>query len=141
MTTFQAGDDVRARGDAEVRRYRDASRLRAGVLRIDGWIQRVHGGDGLGLWDQPKRSLRLIHSIAREKDGEIWAHVSLSRRDRQLPTWEQIVAVKQLLYPELVALQVLAPASEWYSHSEVHHIWVCLTRRPTPDFRGPEGSI
>lgn len=141
MTTFQAGDKVRARGDDEVRNYRESSRIRGEALVGGGWIQRVFGEDGLGLWDHPKRNLRLIHSIAREKDGEIWAHVSLSRRDRKLPTWEQVSYVAQLLYPDRVALQVLPPAAEWYSESEVHHLWVCLTRRLTPDFRGPEGAI
>lgn len=139
--TFQAGDDRRARGDAEVEGFRTLSHALSPSLERDGWLQRIEGADGLGCWDHPRRNTRLIHSIAREGDGEVWAHLSVSRRDRTLPTWEQVRDVKQLLYPDLVGLIVLAPVVEHYSFAEVHHVWVCLSRRPTPAFGGADGSI
>ncbi|MCA1569334.1 MAG: hypothetical protein LC798_03220 [Chloroflexi bacterium] len=140
--TFQGGDEQKVRGDAEVSVYRASSAVRAAALLAAGWVQRVEGDDGLGMWDQPRRGLRLIHSIAREDDGEVWVHLSLSRRDRKLPTWEQVCDVKQMLYPDRVAVQVLPPRDEWYSWAEIHHLWICLTARPTPDFRSKsQGSI
>lgn len=111
------------------------------LLQVDGWVQRRGGVDGLGCWDNANRGLRLIHSIARESDGQLWAHLSMSRRDHKLPTWEQTRDAWRLVYPQEMGYIVIAPAAEHYSIREVMHVWGCRTRRATPDFRSRAGTI
>jgi hypothetical protein len=149
-------DLARVMGDDEVRASRrTAQLLRTPMLRQAGWVRRQESFDGLGMWDHVRRQLRLICSIGRYDDGEIWAHVSVSRADRKVPSWEELRDVKEALFPDRVALQVLPPKSEWYTiqegshstpapkggYSEVLHLWVCLTKRLTPDFRGSAGTL
>lgn len=120
----------------------EAARLfRAPVLQINGWVLRADAFDGLGMWDHPGRGLRTIHSIA-EHGGDVWVHVSFSRRDGKMPTWEEAQwGFRQVMGPDALGLIVIAPESEHVNKAEVSHVWHCLTRRPTPDFTEGTGSI
>jgi hypothetical protein len=92
--------------------------------------------DGLGCWDQCRgHASRLVHSLYRHEDGQVWAHLSLSLSSRLLPSWEQVRDVQWLVYPDLTGVVVVAPPGEHYSIGEVAHVWTCLTARPVPDFR------
>lgn len=104
-------------------------------LLAAGWYQREGSADGAGIWDHRKRGLRLLHSVAREDDGLIWGHVSLSRRDDNLPGWYELKDAQWLLYPENRGLVVIAPETEHFSIAEIMHTWTCLTGEPVPDFR------
>jgi hypothetical protein len=96
----------------------------------------AHGGtDGAGMWDHPRRRVRVLHSVAREPDGNAWAHVSVSLESGHLPAWEQVRDAQWLLYPDRPGMIVIAPASEHVNIAEVAHVWTCLTARPVPDFR------
>lgn len=80
--------------------------------------------------------LRVVFGF-RRYDGKSWAHLSVSCRDR-LPTWDEMKRVKHdFLGPEIVALQVFAPESEWVNiHETCLHLWACMEdERPIPDFR------
>lgn len=125
--------------DAAVDRCRRTERLRIGIPA--GWVLRVPGADGLGCLDEPKRGLRVIHSIARQ-GGKVWLHVSVSRRDRCLPTWDQLRLVKDLFVgKDRTALQVLPPEADYVNKAEVLHLWCCLDGDVTPDFTAGTGSI
>ena len=133
--------DVQARiaeiaADEQVQQLIDEQRhAQMRRLDADGWKQREQGADGLGIWDQPRRELRILHSVCREPDGQVWAHLSLSRRDGILPGWYELRDAQRLLYPDHAGVIVVPPVDEHYSFSEVHHVWTCLTARPLPDFR------
>lgn len=130
--------------DDETRRAAaTAQAIRSPRLRLAGWTHRgvMQPADGLGIWDHPRAGLRLIHSISRELDGDIWAHSSFSRRDRRLPTWEQTRDTYRLLYPDLPGLIVIPPEAEHVNKAEVMHVWTCLTRRAVPDFTRGLGTI
>jgi hypothetical protein len=127
--------------DDETRHYQALMGPAHRRLIIKGWEQRFQADDGLGCWDQPTYGLRLIHSIARGLDGDVWAHVSVSRRDGQLPTWRQLSDTWRLLYPELVAVQVIAPADRHVNLAEVAHAWGNLGRPAVPDFTHGLGTI
>lgn len=107
------------------------------------WVLRYEGEDGIGCLDLVggKFALRLIHSIAREDDGEVWAHVSLSRRDRIMPTWEQTRDAWWAVYDQTPGVVVVAPRTEHVNIAEVAHVWGCLTRRTVPDFSHGLGTI
>lgn len=98
------------------------------------------GSDGLGCWVLARRGLRLIHSLSRE-DGALWAHVSLSRADGVMPSWEQVRDVWRLLYPETAGVVVVPPAESHVSHAEVAHVWGNLERPAVPDFSHGLGTI
>jgi hypothetical protein len=109
-------------------------------LEAAGWRQRTAGYDGLGTWDHRRRGLRLIHSVSRETDGQIWGHLSLSSRDGTLPGWYQLRDAQWLVYPGLAGVQVVAPESGHVNLAEVAHVWTCLTGGIIPDL-GRYGTI
>lgn len=108
-------------------------------LHAAGWQMRADGEDGIGMLD--RGSLRVIHSIGRELDGQVWAHVSLSRRDKSMPDWAQVRDAWWLFYPDTVGVIVVAPRTEHVNKAEVAHVWGCLNARPLPDFTHGTGSI
>lgn len=104
------------------------------------WTLASAAADGLGCWVLRRRGLRLIHSLSRE-DGALWAHVSLSRADRVMPSWEQVRDVWRLLYPETAGVVVIPPAASHVSRAEVAHVWGNLERPAVTDFSHGLGTI
>lgn len=103
--------------------------------------QVVTGGDGyMGRF----HDLAFIVSVAEEADGKLWLHASVSRRDRKMPTWDDLQTLKHYtIGDDKVAYQVF-PSAENYVHKppignrpiEVLHLWHCLTDTPLPEFSG-----
>ena len=111
-------------------------------LRRSRWKQVTPGYDGLGRWTHGARSLGLIHSVAVEQDGRLWEHVSVSRRDGAMPTWEQVRDVfHEVCGDEALGIIVVPPKSEHVDLAEVAHVWRCVGRRPIPDFTRGGRSI
>ncbi|HEY2201939.1 MAG TPA: hypothetical protein VGH56_08620 [Solirubrobacteraceae bacterium] len=111
-------------------------------LHRNHWKQVTKGVDGLGSWIHRPRKLGMIHSVAYEMDGELWEHVSLSREDGKMPTWEQTRDVfHEVCGPNALGIIVVPPKEEHVNIAEVAHIWHCLTRRPLPDFTRGLGTI
>jgi hypothetical protein len=113
----------------------------AARLAAAGYRRRYDGEDGAGCWDQPHYGLRVIHSVVRETDGQVWGHVSLSRRDGRLPSWEETRDAHRLLYPTRPGLVIIPPEAEHVDLGEVTHTWTCLTATPVPDFTRGLGVI
>jgi hypothetical protein len=111
-------------------------------LRRNHWKLAQRGADGLGAWTHGARGLGLIHSVAIEQDGQPWEHISLSRKDGAMPTWQQVRDVfHEVAGPEALGIVVVSPKSEHVDIAEVAHVWRCLTRRPIPDFARGGKSI
>ena len=127
--------------DDETRGYQRLAAHRVPLLHCAGWRVLYEGGDGLGAWGHPRLQRRFIHSIAREADGEVWAHVSLSRSDKRMPSWEQVRDIWRLVYPSLYGIVVIPPEDKHVNIAEVAHIWGCLTKPTVPDFTHGIGSI
>lgn len=128
--------------DSEEQRHISVALLQLATLQQRGWVLRVPGADGLGCLDHPRRNLRVIHSVCREADSRIWAHVSISRRDRQMPTWEQTRDVfREVMGDTALGVIVVPPASEHVNLAEIAHVWACLDERPIPDFTRGTGTI
>lgn len=88
------------------------------------------------------RKLGMIHSVSYEQDGELWEHVSVSRRDGEMPMWEQVRdAFRDMCGDDALGIIVVPPKSEHVNIGEVAHIWRCVTKRPLPDFTQGSGSI
>jgi hypothetical protein len=111
-------------------------------LTRHGWTRVHRGADGAGQWLDLYRQLALMHSVAWEEDGELWEHISVSRADRVMPTWEQTRDVfREIAGPDALGIIVIPPKAEHVNLAEVAHVWRCLTARPLPDFTGGSGSI
>jgi hypothetical protein len=127
--------------DETVGYVRLARRFAIPRLARGRWQLRYDGADGLGCYDLPRKGLRAIHSIAREQDGDVWAHVSVSRRDRCLPTWEQTRDIWRLIYPAVAGVIVIPAETSHVNMAEVMHIWGNLSRPAVPDFTRGHGTI
>jgi hypothetical protein len=111
-------------------------------LKRHRWKQHTLGMDGLGRWTHGPRRLRMVHSIAIEQDGELWEHVSVSRDDGTMPSWEQTRDVfREVAGDAALGIIVVPPKAEHVDIAEVAHVWHCLSRRPIPDFARGGGSI
>lgn len=90
-----------------------------------------------------RQRLGVIVSCCTYNDRRIWLHVSVSRFDGVLPTWEQMSLVKALFIgEERQALQVMPKASEHVNiHPGVLHLWHCLDGDGLPDFRAGGETI
>lgn len=117
-------------------------RIAEARLRRYRWKLVTPGADGLGAWKHGARGLGLIHSVARERDGQLWEHVSLSRVDGEMPSWTQLRdAFREVAGDDALGIVVIPPKSEHVDIAEVAHVWRCLTRRPVPDFTQGTRSI
>jgi hypothetical protein len=136
--------------EAEVREYHERAvndedlqaRCRADApgqerrLRAAGWRRAFEGTAGLGGWGNGGLNLKMIHSLHREDDGGLWAHVSLSyyRDPGRLPGWYALRDLHWLLYPGDFGVQVVAPPSLHRSIAEVAHLFTRLDAPAVPDF-------
>jgi hypothetical protein len=89
---------------------------------------RVYRKDGEGLL--------VVVSCAERDDRKRWLHVSVSRRDHKIPTWEQLCQVKRVFIgDDRTALQILPPKAKWVNiHTACLHLWCSLDGDVTPDF-------
>lgn len=77
-------------------------------------------------------NLFFIVSTARENDGKVWLHASVSRRDRKLPTWDDLMGLKHYcIGDDQKAILVLPPRSSYVNLAQVLHLFSCL---------GPDGD-
>lgn len=83
-----------------------------------------------------KGALWVLASCGYHDDGRPWLHVSVSRKDAVIPTWEQMSTVKRIFIgEERQALQVMPRASKHVNlHPGVLHLWCCLEDDGLPDF-------
>ncbi len=99
------------------------------------------GGDGyMGRF----HDLLFIVSASVEADGKWWLHASVSRRDKTLPRYDDLLALKHYCIGDDKAAYQVFPAEENYVHSPpgsnsklpVLHLWHCLDGDPLPEFSG-----
>ncbi len=99
----------------------------------DGYMGRFH-------------DLAFIVSVALEDDGKRWLHASVSRRDKTMPLYEDVQALKHYCIGDDKAAYQVFPAEENYVHSpplpgrtskvQVLHLWHCMDGDPLPEFSG-----
>lgn len=78
----------------------------------------------------------LIISVAKEKDGRLWCHLSVAL-PYSTPSYKMLCDLKEeFLGPDRKAIQVFAPKSEHINiHPNCLHLWCCLEGDLIPDFR------
>lgn len=74
------------------------------------------------------RGVAVIYSHAEFSDGHEWLHVSVSKRDQTIPSWEEMMRVKNLFIGEDIEAYQVAPPKDRYVNINdgVLHWWACL---------------
>lgn len=90
-----------------------------------------------------RTGLLVLVSAAQYGDAKAWLHVSVSRSDHALPSWQTMSQVKNLLIgDDRTALQVMPPRAKHVNiHPGVLHLYCCLDGDVTPDFTGGGDTI
>lgn len=93
-------------------------------------------GHDYGRIYQKHGMVRVIIACAQYQDGKRWLHVSVSRKNRQIPSWTLMSEVKELFIgQDRTAYQVHPPRAKHVNiHPGVLHLWHCLDGDVTPDF-------
>ena len=88
-------------------------------------------------------TVTVLASCACYGDGRAWLHLSVSRKNREIPSWTLMAEVKDLFIGQhRTAYQVHPPRSKHVSiHDGVLHLWCGLEGPVTPDFTGGGETI
>lgn len=119
--------------------YPRASEHRPLVLS-KGWKITDYAPDGFTAMNYTL-GLGVILTLAIERDGKPWKHISVSRKDRHIPDYLDMQEVRrQFVKAEEHAYMVWPCRDEYVNMSaktgvEVLHLFVPLGHRPLPDFR------
>lgn len=71
--------------------------------------------------------LRFLVTVSPQDDGKAWLHASVSRRDKQTPTWEDLGKLKHyVLGDDRYAYFVLPPIDKYVNLGPVLHLFHCL---------------
>lgn len=84
--------------DMVIRTLNIDKRLKVLEIRHDGYAAQY-------------KKLRIIASLEMKSDGKTWLHGSVSLASRQMPTYEDLKKMKELVFgPERTAVQIFPPA-------------------------------
>jgi len=100
-----------------------------------GWNEIDKKLDGSGYWC-PSRNQFIICSIAKEKDGKKWLHVSLSGKKRI--QYEDLKDIKDLFIgPDKYAIMIFPPKDKYVNiHPNCFHLFHCIDGHALPEFSG-----
>ena len=98
-----------------------------------GWTFHERGLDGFTAtngW-----GLSIIATVATERDGAEWVHLSVAHRKR-MPTWDEIRDARALVLGDRESYIVLPPKDRYVNtHPNCLHVFACLDGPQLPDFR------
>ncbi len=119
--------------------YPHASDHRPLVLS-KGWKITEYAADGYTAMSNAL-GLAVILTLAIERDGKPWKHISVSRRDCRIPDYLDMQEVRrQFVKADEHAYMVFPCRDEYVNISaktgvEVLHLFIPIGHRPLPDFR------
>lgn len=91
-------------------------------------------GKGMGKGD--RILFNVFSSVRIEDDNCCWYHVSFTRLDGKMPTYPDLVFIKETFFPDRWAIQVFPKPEQHVSdHDRCLHLWSCLEHDVLPDFR------
>lgn len=136
--------------NANIERIKELAQEPMEVAVIEGWnalrpmelprnwtlIQDGEDGAAYG----SREGLRVILSVAREEDGQLWAHLSCSRKSR-VPSYDDLCQVRSLFLGDRLAIQLFVPVAQHVNiHAYCLHLWAPL-EATLPDFTKGTRSI
>jgi hypothetical protein len=118
----------------------DDSTTVSGLPAPFGWIclstRRDEDGIYGRIWKRTTgQAIRVIESICTRPDGHTWLHVSVSKPNRKLPTWEDVQVMRTCFVGEYRESYMIFPTQDRYVniHPGVLHLYCCLDQ--------PEGVL
>lgn len=98
-----------------------------------GWacVERKSDANGVygRLWVRTMgEAIRVIESIYTRADGHTWLHVSVSKPNRKMPTWDDIQTMRRCFVSEERESYMIFPTQDRYVniHPGVLHLYCCL---------------
>jgi hypothetical protein len=111
----------------------DDSQTVSGLPAPIGWvcIDRKRDADGIfgRFWTRTTgEAIRVIESVYTRPDGTRWLHVSVSKPNRKMPTWEDVQAMRRCFVSEERESYMIFPTKERYVniHPGVLHLYCCV---------------
>lgn len=106
-------------------------------------VKRDEDGIYGAVWIRVQGSpLGVIESVCKREDGRTWLHVSISKRNRQMPSWDDVQAMRKAFIGEHRECYMIFPTADRYVniHPGVLHLYCCLDA-PTGALPHMEGEI
>lgn len=113
----------------------DESKTWSGLDAPQGW----HIVDFIHLYHQPEQRcgyfwermigqrLKVMEDVCVKSDGKRWLHVSVSKPNGKMPTYEDLQEVRRLFIgEERESYMVFPPAERYVNFHNVLHLWACL---------------
>ncbi len=89
----------------------------------DGWRELAIAGQTQSYY-QHKSGIVVVASIDRMDDGEIWRHISASKKGKN-PNWNEMYGVKRVFFgDDTEAIQVLPKIKDIVDITDCLHIWM-----------------
>ncbi len=112
----------------------------SGLPAPKAWSNTNRWGDGL-VWERLiGERLMVIEDISLQLDGRKWHHVSFSRPNKKMPTYEDIQAVRKAFISEQRESYMVFPTADRYVniHSGCLHLYSCIDepKGVLPQFEG-----
>lgn len=128
----------------------DYSRTVGGLPAPTDWhiITSQRDEDGLygRAWEKlTGAKLRVIESVATREDGKSWLHVSVSRANGKMPSYDDLTLMRKLFIGEDKECYMIFPTKERYVNinPNVLHLYCCLDQPDgvLPHMEGEIGGI
>ena len=105
----------------------DYSKTYSGLAAPDGWHVLERRPDGI-MWQRLQgEAIKVIESVAVERDGKHWLHVSVSKPTKKMPTYEDVQTMRKLFVGEhRECYQIFPPSERYVDINPVLHLYTCL---------------
>jgi hypothetical protein len=113
----------------------DSNKTASGLPAPDGW----HITDFIHSYHQPEQRcgyfwerltgqrLKVMEDVAVKADGKRWLHVSVSKPNHKMPTYDDLQEVRRLFIGEDRESYMVFPTKDRYVNiHNVLHLWSCL---------------
>jgi len=113
----------------------DSSKTASGLPAPQNW----HIVDFIHRWDKPEercgyfwermigQRLKVMEDVTVKSDGKRWLHVSVSKPNGKMPTYEDVQEVRRLFISEdRECYQVFPTKDRYVNFHNVLHLWSCL---------------
>jgi hypothetical protein len=112
---------------------RDTTKTYSGLVAPADWHIVQTWGDGL-IWERTTgQRIIVIEDITVKADGKQWLHVSVSKPNKKIPTYEDLQMARTLFIGDRECYQVFPTADRYVNIANVLHLYCCMEQ--------PEGVL
>lgn len=106
----------------------DTTKTVSGLPAPRGWHVIERRGDG-AMWQRLSgEALKVIESVKVEQDGKTWLHVSISKPNGKMPSYEDVQLLRKLFISEDRECYHVFPTKDRYvNFHNVLHLFACLS--------------